>query len=225
MATTFYPTATASSATSSSWTNSPTVRLLSLSRGAGVQTKTDNTVASLGTSFGTGQVNAAWGAAAGSTISATTDWPTGTLLFVTNPLDAIFVDLAATVNARALESSTMANYIVGAQVYRLPSGGGATSLAATGFGSGVELGTTEAAASFGLNMNTTLSAGDRLVLVLVYAGIGTSASGFTASGFYAGTSGGASGDTFITFGETITEQSAAAASLVIPHRHRSLIVR
>jgi hypothetical protein len=133
-------------------------------------------------------------------------------LWITNPLDAVTISGTITANVRALESNAMANYGVGMKVLKIPSGGGAATSIAAGNNT-AELGVTEAAWNGTLTLNGTpsIAAGDMIGILIAYGSIGgTSASGFTASCFYAGTSSGASGDTFVTFSATITEQGGAA---------------
>ena len=214
MSTTFFPTNTASTATTTDWTHSPTVLLLSLTRGAGAQTVTDNTIALLSSTFGAGQAPQIWGNANTQTIGspACTDLLAGSLVFVTNPLNAVSIvgGSTLTTNIRALESNAMANYGPGCTVYKMPANGGSCTFIG-GTGVPTEYGTTEAAFTPAVIHASTvaLADGDRLVVFFGHVGVGSSASGFTASGFYAGASG-ATGDTFITFNETITEQVIAA---------------
>jgi hypothetical protein len=91
---------------------------------------------------------------------------------------------------------------------------------------GTELPTSNAAQNWTASpTSTTLATGDR-IRCRVYgndAG-GTMATGFRTIISFGSTSGGVDGDSFITFTETITE-GTAATSLLIPHRHRGLIVR
>ena len=109
----------------------------------------------------------------------------------------------------------MANYGRSCQIGKIAAGDGAYT--AFGFGSeGTELTTSETAATITLTpTSTALAAGDMLVLLAMYCGIGTSASGFTVTGYYAGTTGGASGDTYVTFTETITEVILPRPKLVL----------
>lgn len=215
MATTFYPTSTASTATSSTWSFAPAIRVLSLSRGSGVVSVTDNTAAVLASSWANGSSVGVWGDNGNTTVLATgagANWPSARIIFVTEPLNAFTLAGSITINIRALENNAMANYVVGCQILKVAASGGAQShIAFANLAS--ELGTTEAVRSLSVTpSSTSILDGERLVLAIGYAGIGGSASGFTATGFYNGTSGGASGDTFITFTETITEQAVADTS-------------
>lgn len=72
--------------------------------------------------------------------------------------------------------------------------------------------------------STTFANNDYLVVVTHIDAVGTMGTG-SVNVVYNGGTGGASGDTFVTFAETIPAPSAGATSFVIPHRHRGLIVR
>ncbi len=205
MPTTFYPTSGAQSNGSSSFP-AVTLRLLSLSRGAGVSSLVVNTIASLNSTFGSGFVVHL--AAASTSFTPGIAYPSGTVVFVSDPLNAVSITGSITANIRAAESNAMANYGVGVIIGKIPAGGGAATAVRYG-GDTVELGTTESARTITLASGTiTISSGDRLFVVIGYYSVGgTSASGYTATAWYDGTSGGASGDAFITFSETITAQS------------------
>lgn len=91
---------------------------------------------------------------------------------------------------------------------------------------GTEMSTSEAAQNWTATpTSTSFSAGDILVIAPHADAIGTMNSG-GANIWTDGPTGGASGDSFVTFTETITAFSGASAtSLLIPHRHRSYIIR
>jgi hypothetical protein len=170
------------------------VRVLSFTRGSSVATSTAGSTS---------------GFAAGTKIS---DWfdNTGYLRFASEPLGAITISGNVTINIRAAESNAMANYGVGVTIQRYSGG----SLDATILGSvavGAELGTTEAARSLTTaTTSTAIANGDRIVVTCEwYAAGGTTASGYNLTGYYNGAAG-ATGDTFVTFTETIVEASSAA---------------
>lgn len=90
---------------------------------------------------------------------------------------------------------------------------------------GVELGTASALMTWSATpTSTSFNAGDWIKVEPHADAIGTMAAG-TVTLNLGGTTGGVSGDTFITFTETITVFSGTPASLLVPHRHRGLIVR
>lgn len=221
MATTLFPTSTVSTATlTSHWAAGATKRLLSLTRGGAAVTQTDNTIASLGTSEATAQ---SWGSTTNN-LSGVTG-----LTWITNPLNAVTISGNISYNIRALESNTMANYGLFVGVYRIPSGGGAETTFAS-MSQTVELGTVQAAFTETSAPITSpaFAAGDRLAINIFWlpgAGAGATASGFTVSGFYNGPTGGASGDTFITFTETITEQTATKAFPFAARTARNTLLR
>lgn len=178
-------------------------------RGSGVVSKVTNTVAGTGGTF-----------------VQVTDGAGGTALtWFTAPLNAVTIS-AVTPSPGAtvwgLESSTMANVQAALKVERCDGSGTVISTilptAGTAFQpSGSEYGTAasaQVAGTIGVN-STTLSAGDRIKVTLYgsdSALIGNMASGFTFTTSYNGASASANGDTFVTFTETITEQTAAAAA-------------
>lgn len=222
MATNLYPISTAGSATVPfRFSSEGTQKLLSLTRGTPVATETDNTIASLRTTapptngtwpgFGTGTLG--WGALNTFDEGTVRD----SLYWVSNGLAAVTISAAPTANIRALESNAMANYAVSIYVFKISGDGSTTTMIATGANT-TELGTTEAARSITTSLapgSVALADNDRIgILIGWMAGGGTSASTYTASGFYNGASG-ATGDTFVTFNENITEYVAPAAA--VPH--------
>jgi hypothetical protein len=217
IATTFYPTNSGSTRASSTWTNAVVYKTLGLSRGVGVQTQTDATISAIiDTSWSSTSAVGLWGA--GSTLflnpsSGVGNLPASTLVWISEPINAVTISGSISYNVRALESSAMVNYGACAGLFRVASGNGAAaqSFNWSSFNASVELGVAEAAMTFAFSpTSTAFSTGDMIALVLGYVSVGGNSGGFTASGFYAGTAGGASGDTFVTFTETITLATAAA---------------
>lgn len=125
----------------------------------------------------------------------------------TRQLAAFTLGGAVTVNARALESSASANAAIGCEIAVVNSDGTDPVIWATGCRA-AEIGTSEAALSF-LVSGDDLSVSDtqrlRIRFFIDDLSVGAMATGHTATLFYAGTSGGASGDTFLTFTQTLTE--------------------
>lgn len=219
MATTLFPTSNVSTVNSASWLGVPSKRLLSFTRGAPAVSVADGTANSLAatnppvfpdnvTAWGSNGTNTQVNPGAEA-------WSTGSLIFISNPLNPVTIAGSITANARALEGNAKANYGACCFVYHLPQNGDI----AVKFGSALnttEIGTTEGNASMVFTPTSTdITAGGRLVVVFGWgAAGGTSASGNTATGFYNGASG-ATGDAFITFTETISQQSP----LVQPQTH------
>lgn len=208
MATKLFPTATVIAATST-FTTADT-RLMGFAQGASAQTQTDNTVASLVAAAnpqGTGATSP-WKKAASTTLAAAGTVESGatigaSLFWVSLPIFAVTISGTITANLRASESNALANYGVGCKIYRV-SGGAITNAFAQGSDT-VELGTSDSAHSIALTpTSTAFRNGDSIGLLIFYVGVGTSASGRTAAGTWAGAAG-ASGDTFLSFTETITQ--------------------
>jgi hypothetical protein len=186
MATTIYLTDTASSL---GFTESRDARVSI--RGAGLNTGIANT-----TTFATSLTKTA-----GGTI----------ITWYTLPLNAVTISGTLTLNVWMSENNMSANVDAEIQIQRRD---GAANFISTIFqtAKGVELPVTTRAAQnwTGTPTSTTLSAGDRISFTIIGASTLGQASGFTFDGSWGATSGGVDGDTFVTFTETITEQTAAA---------------
>lgn len=188
---------------------------LALTRGAGVASQGSNTVTGLSTSLPTDGTYAGGGTVTQSS-TATSGFTSTSLgdgqVWISNPINQVTISAAPTANIRALESNAMANYGCGVYIFRW--NGADLTVIATGVNT-TELGTTEAARAITTTLvaTTVIEQGARLVVVPVWVSAGgTSASSFTSSLFIAGTSSGASGDTFVTFTETITEATRVPVS-------------
>jgi hypothetical protein len=191
-----------------------TKKALSLTRGASAVSQADATEAGVAS----GSFVMAWGSATSESFDG--------LAFITEPLNAFTLNSNVTSNIRAAESNAMANYGVGFSLYIKQAGTGDLVSISSGIDAS-ELGTTEAARTGAVvsPSGNAIAAGERLVVILDWNGAGgTTASTYTATGFYNGLSG-ATGDTFITFAETITEQSAAAANPPYVNRMPTLIAQ
>ena len=175
------------------------------SRGAGVQTDVRNT-------------------AAGYTAPLQiTDTAGGTVVdWFTRQLTAFTLGGAVRVNARALESATAANASIRCEIARVDSDGTSPTVwGAMTFGT--EMTASEAAQSFlvsGDDLAVTDGQRLRIRFYIDDAGIGTGgamAASQTVTLYYAGTSGGASGDTYLTFTQTLTEFAAGGAEDPMPY--------
>ena len=185
-----------------------TQKQLRLVRGSGVTSEADATIAGLG-------VHSVGFDASQSTANG--------LVFVSNPLNAVTLGGQLQFNLRSAESSTMANYGIGFWVAKVSSGGTITTMVSTvNAPLSIELGTAEAAVTRSTGgatwSSTGISANDRLLVMPIFvAAGGASASGFTATMWYNGTTAGASGDSFVTFAETITEVAGATTEDPFPY--------
>lgn len=182
---------------------------MDLIQGSSVTSQTDNTVATLVAAAnpqGTGSVAMLKRAAASTLAAAGTVEASATvgaaLFWVSLRINAITIAGTVTANIRALESAIAANYGVGCKVYKIS---GNAIAAAFAQGSNLtEIGTAEAASSIALTPTSTVFAtGDRIGVLFFFVGVGTSAAAQTARMFWNGAAG-ASGDTFLSFTETIT---------------------
>lgn len=192
-----------------------TLLLLALTRGAAAATQNSPTsVTGLSTSLPADGTYVG-----GSTVTlastATSNFTSTTLgngqVWISRPLNQVTISAAPTANIRALESNAMANYGCGVYIFRM--NGNDLTVIATGVNT-TELGTTEAARAITTTLvaATVMEQGSRFVVVPVWVSAGgTSSSGFASSLFVAGPTSGASGDTFVTFTETITEATAVPA--------------
>jgi hypothetical protein len=171
------------------------------SRGAGVQTDVTNTVAG-------------WTAPI-----QVTDTAGGTVVdWFTRPLTAFTLGQAARVNVRGAESAAFPLVSLRCEIAVTAGDGTAASVWATG-GNVAELGTSESAQSFliagddravtnGQRLRIRFSIDDRGVSAMAAAG--------TATLFYAGAAG-ATGDTFLTFTQALTELVVPPGPHVSPY--------
>lgn len=182
--TTIYPTDTASTVSTASvdreaWT----------SRGSGVQTDVTNTVAGY-----TSPVRIT--DTAGGTV---VDW-------FTRPLAAFTLGGAVRCNIRALQSATSTNAATKVEISVVAGDG--TGPVVWGIGqTNAELATSEGAQSFLVSGgDVSVTAGQRLRIRLYIDdyGLAVMGSGGTVTSYYAGAAG-ATGDTFLTFTQTLTE--------------------
>lgn len=130
----------------------------------------------------------------------------------TRKLQAFTLAGPVLVNLRALESTTAANATLGLEIAVVNSDG--TSAVVWGYTLyGLEVTASEAALQFFVvGDDVAVTAGQRLRLRIYsddYNGAAMAAS-LTTTAAYAGTSGGASGDTYLTFGQALAEAAAAA---------------
>lgn len=216
MATTLFPTDSAQTIgvtpDGPSW-NLATLKRFDTVRGSGAVTKTINTLAALGTVIVPANSPVTQVEVSGVvTVTAGTN-PEGagssSIIWVSDAIAAVTISGSITVNFRALESNAMANYGCQSHIYKIDGSTGATTCIGRG-GNTTEIGTTQAATSITITPTSTVFADGDYIAVRFFFGSagGTSASGFTSSFFYAGSSG-ASGDTFVTFTETISNFTAA----------------
>jgi hypothetical protein len=173
------------------------------SRGAGVQTDVTNTVNG-------------WTAPI-----QITDTAGGTVVdWFTKPLTAFTLGGAVRCNIRGLIGSILFNATARVEIAVVAGDGtGAVAWAATTYQLGFVA--SETALSFlASGDDVAVTGGQRLRLRLLIddaSESGAMVSGSTVTTHYAGTSGGASGDTFLTFTQTLTEYVAAAAQ--VPYRN------
>ena len=164
------------------------------SRGAGVQTDVTNT-------------------AAGPTAPIqVTDTAGGTVVdWFTKQLTAFTLSGMALVNARGLESNFAADIRITCEIAVVASDG--TSPTVWGYArAAAEMGTTETAQQFYVSgLDISVSEGQRLRIRFYIddSPTGAMASGRTATFYYAGAAG-ATGDSYITLGQTVTEYTPPA---------------
>jgi hypothetical protein len=165
-------------------------RSLSLSRGAGVVSQVTGTV--------TGPTNGIEAASAGLPV----EW-------VSPPLDAnVTISGTITLNLRASEDNMSANVAINAIIERLDSVGVNVSTIAQTARTTELVVTTETAENFTVTpTSTNMLKGDRLRIRVYGDDAGTMATGFNFTFWYAGTSAAASGDSYVTFTETIGFQT------------------
>lgn len=170
------------------------------------------------TSRGAGTTNAVTNtsAAPASPILATVSAGGNFVEWYSRGLTAFTLAGPVLINLRALESTTGANATVGVEIaVTAADGTGATVWGYTLFGT--EVTASEAAYQFLVAADDLAVTTGQRIRVRVYSDDSSStamASALTTTVAYAGTSGGASGDTYLTFSQTLTE-SASSASIPV----------
>lgn len=158
--------------------------------------------------------------ASGTNIQATYSSGGTAVAFYSLPLTGVTISGNITVNIRALESSASANACVGIQIDRVDSSGTFIStIVANQAVTGTELGTTDGATSGSATLtptSTTLATGDRIkVTLFVKAATSLTMGGpFTVSFDLDGPTSPGSGDTFVTFTETLTSSAPTASAYI-----------
>jgi len=175
------------------------------------------------TSRGSGVVNDVTNTAAGFTTPIqVTDTAGGTVVdWFTKQLQAVTLTGMAQANIRALESAIAANASIRVEIARVEGDGSSPTvwaswcIAPSGLDFG-ELTTSEVARTANVSGDDlAITDGQRLRIRLYIDDISTTAmgAGQTVTTYYNGTSGGASGDSYITFPATLTEFEIIPASI------------
>lgn len=204
MVTKFFLSNTASGLDTNPWSGTNDEELVaSLTAGSGLSTGTTDTVAS------------------GTQVAVTRD-TTGDVAIVwwSNPLSAVVISGTVTLNFWMSESNMSANVGARVSIFRY-SGDGLTLLGnLSSSEKGIELPvTTRAAQNWTFTPSSvTLVDGDRLLVVVQGAGVGTMSGGFTFNLGFSGPTGAADGDSWVQFTEAITEFVAPAATSQRPIR-------
>lgn len=210
MATSFFLTTTAGTATST-FTTAVTKRLQN-GRGSGAVSQVDASVATLVAAAnpqGTGAVSPA-GKAASTTLAAAGVVESGATIgasffWVSEPITAVTIAGTITANLRAAENSNLTNYGIGCKLYRITTAGAVTTAFAQASNVTELTLNTETAMSISLTpTSTAFLDGQRIGVLVFFVGVGASTSGHTATLWYNGVAGSATGDTFLSFTEAIT---------------------
>lgn len=122
------------------------------------------------------------------------------------------------VNLRALESTDAANATLGVEIAITDADG--TSPVVWGYTLyGLEVPISETASQFFVAGDDVVVTDGQRIRIRVYSDDSNDAAmaaSLTTTAYYAGTSGGASGDTYLTFGQTLTQLIANA--VMLPHQ-------
>lgn len=141
------------------------------------------------------------------------------LVWISPPLDAdVTISGTLTFNLRMAEAMAAANATAQCVIERVDSVGAIISTVVNSE-RGTEMGTTEAAQNWTASpTSTNFLRGDRIRISVAFndATSLTMGSGFTLTFWYAGTTAAASGDSYVTFTETLSFVSAPAGSQVFP---------
>jgi hypothetical protein len=151
--------------------------------------------------------------------------PLQTQAWYTRPLTAFTLTGLAVANIRALESNAAANASLGCEIARVEGDGSSPTvwaswaMSANNARTG-ELNTSEAAETVNISGDDlAISDGQRLRIRLYIDDMPTTAMGAsqTVTSYYSGTSAAASGDSYITFPQTLTEYTPPATGLPFVH--------
>ena len=140
-------------------------------------------------------------------------------VWLTKQLAAFTLGGPVLCNIRAAESNAAANVSVRVQLSVVDSDGVSNEVVWAVATSPLELGTSEAAQVFWLSGDDLAVADGRRIKIWVLGddtATAPQASGNTRTLYWAGTTGGASGDTFLTFSQTLTEFVAGSFTPVDP---------
>lgn len=134
------------------------------------------------------------------------------LSFCTRPLSAaVTISGTVTVNIWAVESATQANAVSRLKVFKLTPDGTKTLFST--LTAGAELPTTIAAQNYtGTPTSTAFAVGDRIVMEPYITNTGTMGASRTCDMTYSGATAAATGDSYVTFTETISTRSAILLS-------------
>lgn len=153
-----------------------------------------------GTATATATVNTA---ASGTDIQWTVTAGGTALSFCTRPLSAaVTISGTVTINVWASESNNQANAGYRMKLFKLTPDGTKTLFAT--LSRGVELPTTLAAQNYtGTPTSTAFAIGDRIVMEPYITNVGTMGGSRTCDMTFSGPTAGASGDSYVTFTETV----------------------
>ena len=174
-------------------------------------------LAAAGTSRGgalaAGSVNTVAGPTSGVEIAGSGS----AIVHITPPLSAdVTVSGTVTLNVWSSESSMNANVAINVRVLRVQADGTITEILKTARTTEVAL-TTRAVNNFTATpTSTNFKRGDRILLSIFGGDAGTMGSGFTFDASWGATSGAVDGDSFVTFTESLTFESAPAGTSIYP---------
>lgn len=137
--------------------------------------------------------------------------------FISPPLDAdVTIAGNITFNLRGAESSMSANAALGCVIQRLDSVGATQETVYSGKYTTAELGTSEGAQNWTADAtDTTFHKGDRIRIRVFAGNYGTMGGEHTVTHYFDGPTGGASGDSYVTFTETLGFLTSAAAGTTL----------
>ena len=129
--------------------------------------------------------------------------------YITPPLEPFTLAGSISANLRGSESNAQANATLAVRILRFNAVDNTTTTV-TLLSSATELGTTEAARTMSATPpSTAISAGDRIQFTVAAVNVGSMGGGRTVTFNFNGPTAGASGDSFITFTETIKFRNRA----------------
>ncbi|HEY3413278.1 MAG TPA: hypothetical protein VGM51_09520 [Armatimonadota bacterium] len=135
--------------------------------------------------------------------------------WLTGPLNAVTIAGTITFNCWAQESSNSANSTIKIKIERTNAAGAVQSVILdAAYGSELPTNNNTAKSWTGTPTSTGILAGERIKITIKCVNSGTMGAGYTVTGYYAGTTAAASGDTYVSFTEAVAPYTTTSIKAV-----------